>query len=405
MTRTEIINQLIEDNNYRSYLEIGVYDKKNFNAVKCKFKVGVDPDPKVKATYVMTSDEYFNPKIGKIIPYDLIFIDGLHHADQVLRDINNAISCLSPGGTIVVHDCNPTTEEMQIVPRMQGEWTGDVWKAWQELRATRSDLKMFVYDVDYGVGIIQRGEQELLKTIAKTYAEFDANRKEILNLVEISVPLSICIPAFEQYGFGESTLTNLLDSLKDQQGEFEIIVSDNSGNLKEICSKYPKVQYYFNPIIGISENTNFAISKANFEHIKLMYQDDMAYPGMVKEFSKALAIHPWVISQGFAINEKCIKVRPTSPRYTENVIRGKNTVGMPSVCGFKKNNIKFDTNLLTLLDCEFYWQLYNAFGNPYVICKKLIGSRYWDGSTSRKQGNHTAKEWLYLQDKWPQLRS
>jgi len=403
--RWDIINQLIEDNGYRSYLELGTYNRAdNFNKIKCKTKFCVDLNPKSKPDYAGTTDSYFEQNTKT---WDLVFVDADHECSQVLRDINNALSCLAPSGTIVVHDCNPTTEAMQIVPRMQGEWTGDVWKAWQELRATRSDLKMFVYDVDYGVGIIQRGEQVTLKHTVKDYTGFDLWRESTLNLISYgkTVPLSICIPAFEQYGFGESTLTNLLESLKDQQGEFEIIVSDNSGNLKEICSKYPKVQYYFNPIKGISENTNFAISKAKYDHIKLMYQDDMAYPGMVKEFSKALAVHPWVISQGFAINEKCVKVRPTHPRYTENVIRGKNTVGMPSVCGFKKNNIKFDTNLLTLLDCEFYWQLYNAFGNPYVIRKKLIGSRYWNGSTSRKQGNHTDKEWLYLQDKWPQLRS
>ena len=34
MNRTEVINRLIQDNGYTSYLEIGVYDGKNFNDAK-----------------------------------------------------------------------------------------------------------------------------------------------------------------------------------------------------------------------------------------------------------------------------------------------------------------------------------------------------------------------------------
>lgn len=402
--RTDIINQLITDNNYQSYLEIGVYDKINFNAVKCRNKTGVDPEPKVRASHVMTSDDFFASNKKK---FDIIFIDGLHHAEQVRRDIENGLKYLSPNGSIVVHDCNPTTEEMQHVPRIQGEWTGDVWKAWCKLRS-RTDLKMFVYDCDYGVGVIQKGHQDRVRIPNNaTFNEFKINRKEWLNLIPYELPpVSICIPTFEQYGFGVKSLTCLLNSLINQKGVFEILVSDNSDNqdIENLCKLYP-VRYLHNPDKGISANTNNAIKNAKYDLIKIMYMDDIALSDtMAQDFARALTHSHWAISNAMAIDAYGIQTRVINSQYTEGIIKGKNTIGMPSVIGFRKNGICFDRNLKTLLDCEFYWLLNKKYGLPAKINKPLIGLRYWDGSTSRQQGNFTETEYKYLQDKWPELR-
>ncbi|MBM3297270.1 MAG: class I SAM-dependent methyltransferase [Candidatus Aminicenantes bacterium] len=132
----------------------------------------------------MTSDEFFAANKSS---FDLIFIDGLHHRDQVERDILNALAVLNPGGTIVVHDCNPGDESMQVVPQSQEEWTGDVWKAWVKLRATRFDLRMFVVDVDYGCGVIRRRKPDTMRTRGDMpYAVFDKNRRDLLNLIDVS---------------------------------------------------------------------------------------------------------------------------------------------------------------------------------------------------------------------------
>ena len=132
--RWDIINQLIKDNGYQSYLEIGVYNKAwNFDKIKCKKKVGVDPNKSVGATFALTSDDFFAQNKEK---FDIIFIDGLHHNEQVQSDIHNSLNSLNENGSIVVHDCNPTTKEMQQVPRIQGEWTGDVWRAWVAYRVS-----------------------------------------------------------------------------------------------------------------------------------------------------------------------------------------------------------------------------------------------------------------------------
>ena len=42
---------------------------------------------------------------------------------------------------------------------------------------------MNVIDHDWGVGVIRRGQQELLKNVNYTYEDFDLNRNEWLNLI------------------------------------------------------------------------------------------------------------------------------------------------------------------------------------------------------------------------------
>jgi hypothetical protein len=135
---TELLNFLISNFNLKTYCEIGVQFKRaNFNLINIsdENKTGVDPDPNAEATYQMTSDSYFNrclarPHDDPKSHFDLYFIDGLHHADQVERDFRHAMTYLNDGGIIMLHDCNPAQEIHSIVPRngLRGIWTGDVYK-------------------------------------------------------------------------------------------------------------------------------------------------------------------------------------------------------------------------------------------------------------------------------------
>ena len=115
--------------------------------------------------------------------FDVIFIDGLHTADQVEIDISNALKFLNDQGYIVCHDMNPTSEAMQATPRRKATWTGDCWKAWVRIRSSNSKLNMFVVDTDFGCGIIKKGKQELLTAEDLTYTNLNNNRKEWLNLI------------------------------------------------------------------------------------------------------------------------------------------------------------------------------------------------------------------------------
>ena len=182
MHRRGIINHLGDKIDAQTYLEIGV-GPHPFNPErnhKFPFMIGVDPNG--KGTHNMTSDEFFQ---GNKDSFDLIFVDGLHHAEQVERDINNSLGVLNDGGFIICHDMSPPNELAQRVPSESQSWTGDCWKAWVRIRSTNSNLSMFVVDTDYGCGVICRGRQELLdlKGSELTYENLDKNRKKWLNLV------------------------------------------------------------------------------------------------------------------------------------------------------------------------------------------------------------------------------
>jgi hypothetical protein len=186
--RTRILNAIIRRFGYSSYLEIGIGDGANFDAIRCAQKQSVDPgsvEALRPASQSMTSDQFFALNTET---FDLIFIDGLHHADVVERDIRNSLARLNPGGMIVCHDINPSSEVMQRVPREQAEWTGECWRAWLRIRAERDDLTMFVIDTDYGVGVIYpdgaaKTPRLLVKEDEEDFAAFQACKVGWLPLV------------------------------------------------------------------------------------------------------------------------------------------------------------------------------------------------------------------------------
>lgn len=191
MTRLDLINYLAKCNDAKFYLEIGVDKGLVFNHVNIPYKVGVDPDKKSHATIHATSDNFFT--VNKQY-FDIIFIDGLHFADQVIRDVENSLSFLNSHGFIICHDMLPNREIIQRIPRETNEWTGDCWKAWVKLRCSRSDLSMYVVDTDYGCGIIQVGSQDTISVddIDLTYDNFTKYKHKWMSIISIEELMIIC---------------------------------------------------------------------------------------------------------------------------------------------------------------------------------------------------------------------
>ncbi len=187
-TRIKILNDLIKSHGYERYLEIGTRTGATIAKLDCPVKHGVDPA--YECSFQMTSDEFFE-QLPADKHYDLVFIDGLHLEEQVDEDFKNALAHLSEGGTIAMHDCNPKSEELQrsyddISLRKGGPWNGTVWRSFAKLRMTRKDLTTFVLDTDHGLGIIQRGEQNLFNMPPGRqldYSLLDDYRKDLLNLL------------------------------------------------------------------------------------------------------------------------------------------------------------------------------------------------------------------------------
>jgi len=133
LPRSTVINGIIKNYNLQNpaYLEIGVWQGETFKHINTHQKDGIDPGQYCDCAlvnYKMTSDEFFT-KIPK--KYDIIFIDGLHTAYQVSKDIYNSIQNLNSGGWIILDDVFPhhKSEQERLDLRKSGAQTGDVWKA------------------------------------------------------------------------------------------------------------------------------------------------------------------------------------------------------------------------------------------------------------------------------------
>lgn len=190
LNHTELINFIAERIKAKTYIEIGIFDPDhNFNKINVPLKLGIDPDPNVKSNVKLESDKFFEIFKSTNGKADLYFLDGLHYADQVKRDIQNSWNCLNDGGCLVIHDCNPPTEQTTCIPRgNQREWCGTVYKAVCNLIA-----RAFTVDFDYGVCVITKPPGYRIRWTDKdfTWQEFDNSRKELLNLVSVNEAIQI----------------------------------------------------------------------------------------------------------------------------------------------------------------------------------------------------------------------
>ena len=200
--RSDVINKIISTKTNKTYyLEIGVRNPEdNFNKIKANVKYSVDPGIECKtnkADFKFTSDDFFRHLdkgeiLSREIKFDVIFIDGLHLAEQVEKDINNSLRFLKDDGFIVIDDCNPPTEwhsreshNFNFTPA-QGYWNGTTWKAFLKKRFDKN-LYSCCVDTNWGIGIISKnnkiGESISNTNIYFEYQELDKNRKQYLNLI------------------------------------------------------------------------------------------------------------------------------------------------------------------------------------------------------------------------------
>jgi predicted O-methyltransferase YrrM len=213
MMRWDVINSFIEKNKYKSYLELGYYKGWSFDQVKCEEKTAVDPNPSKVASmqvidygsnwydkgniiHKLTSDDFFDRlerqerTTKRTRAWDIVFIDGLHEAKQVEKDIQNALKHLSPKGTIVLHDCNPPKYE-HTTTGIDGCWTGDVYKTAVRCAADY-DYDFYTIDTDWGVGVLKpiTGGMHVNGRIGvegyiNNWEKFDENRQWLLNLISV----------------------------------------------------------------------------------------------------------------------------------------------------------------------------------------------------------------------------
>jgi hypothetical protein len=194
MYRDNIINLFIEKYNFTKYLEIGVFEGGCIKKINCDIKDGVDPGAEDivadEVNFIMTSNEFFEQINLKDKKYDIIFIDGLHHTEQVDLDIQNSLIHSEEDGIIVLHDCSPPTINHTLVPRIQLAWNGDVYKSVLKFQMELNNHTYFTIDTDWGCGVILKNKKlwnvktnEFYINGINKWEFFENNRKELLNLI------------------------------------------------------------------------------------------------------------------------------------------------------------------------------------------------------------------------------
>lgn len=201
-TRTEIINFLLSKQSQPTrYLEIGVRNPNdNFNHIVANEKYSVDPGVEFESNPVdfkLTSDQFFESLnkgdiLSSDVQFDVIFIDGLHLAEQVDKDIINSLQYIKDDGFIVLHDCNPPMEwharenyDYHHTPA-KGSWNGTTWKAFLKWRFN-DEVNSCCIDSDWGVGVLAK-QHDIGHSIdvVNPFFEFEnfaKNRRQYLNLI------------------------------------------------------------------------------------------------------------------------------------------------------------------------------------------------------------------------------
>lgn len=141
-----------------NYLEIGVEHGRTFQAVKFANRFAVDPNPLFSLffrfpsirVFSCTSDEFFRI-VGDSFFFDLVFLDGLHTAEQTFEDLRNVSKLLTKDSIVIIDDTVPSdkwsaipNQELAIRSRQSnssstsGAWQGDVYR----VILTLGDLKI-----------------------------------------------------------------------------------------------------------------------------------------------------------------------------------------------------------------------------------------------------------------------
>ena len=226
--------------------------------------------------------------------------------------------------------------------------------------------------------------------------------------------ISICIPTWEQHGYGKEFLKEMFDTIKKQTfKDFEVVISDQSQNkeIEELVGVYKKIFPIFyiknnNDLGNGPANTNNCIRYAKGKIIKIMFQDDLfvddealvkIYNAFMKEKCK------WLVSGCNHTSDGKTFTREMIPSWNDEILIGVNTISSPSVLAYMNESPSFfDEKLTMLMDVEYYYQLYKKYGLPYIIADPLISNRMHQYQVSSQYNKNINEEINYvkIKHKW-----
>lgn len=126
--------------------------KKNVKNIKCnKFTKKIN----------LLELENFLHKLNK--KFDLICIDPCHEYNISKMNFDLLYSFLSDVGTLISHDCFPSTEKLANPNFQIGNWCGETYVAFVEFANNNPMLYYSILNIDTGIGIISKLNINYLK--------------------------------------------------------------------------------------------------------------------------------------------------------------------------------------------------------------------------------------------------
>ncbi len=146
---------------------------------------------------------------------------------------------------------------------------------------------------------------------------------------------------------GERFLSRCLESVKSQSyTDYEIVITKEG---------------------KMAENTNAAVKRAKGDIIKILFMDDyFAHTEALQHIHDQFK-GGW-LATGCVHDDNGIYFNPHLAHWDDDVMKGVNTIGSPSVVAFENDDpLLFDVGMSWVLDCDLYARLHSRYGNPTII--------------------------------------
>lgn len=222
--------------------------------------------------------------------------------------------------------------------------------------------------------------------------------------------LSIALPVYSMGNKGLEFLDYNFRQLKAQTyHDFDVIISDNSNDetikayvsgIKDLNIKYVKNE----GAKTLASNMNNAIENCDSDIIQIMCQDDYFYnkyslQKIVDNFDKNKG---WMCSMYMHTKDRLGLFKQQIPAWNPQIYLN-NTIGTPSCLSFLNdgNILLLDENLKWFVDCEYYYRLFQKYGEPKIL-KEIIFIQYlWEGQTTQGITQEVIDtETAYIKDKY-----
>ncbi len=237
------------------YLEIGVDEGLSLARARGP-AIGIDPRPDLSlkvqlpdSTRILqlSSDAFFRDEADQQLftPPELIFIDGMHLFEFVLRDFMDVERHACSHSLVVIDDIYPCHPVQAARRRRSNAWTGDVWKFHHILQRERPDLTLLTLN-SYTTGLLLiAGLNPQNTCLQSVYSSLVSEFRPIHRVPEIALVRQGAIPS------SHPVLADLLRCLKKAKDEHWNVAEVQAG-LRPVREKAKQVAVEFQVQAGVA---------------------------------------------------------------------------------------------------------------------------------------------------------